>query len=141
MKNLIVTLLAGFFWVQVQAADAWMTDASKAFAKAKKENKLVLLDFTGKDWCAGCKLLRKNVLSSKEFTEYAKGKLILVELDFPMDKPAKRVNEELSDKYKVEGFPTVVLTKPDGTALGQISAYEGEDAKEYIAKLDKIARK
>src|SRR5712692_1191148 len=88
----------------------WLTSVPKAIEKAKTEKKLVLLDFTGSDWCPPCKALKKNVLSSPEFEKFAKDNLVLVEVDFPRSKPQteelKKANEALSKKFKIEGYPT-----------------------------------
>jgi thiol:disulfide interchange protein len=65
MKKIALCLIASWALLQVSAAEGdWLTDLSKAQAKAKTEKKLVLMDFNGSDWCPPCKALRKNVLSS-----------------------------------------------------------------------------
>src|SRR5438093_216309 len=64
----------------------WYTDYEKALEKAKAENKNVLLDFTGSDWCGWCMKMDKDVLKTKEFKEYASKNLVLVEVDFPQNK-------------------------------------------------------
>src|SRR4051812_42316213 len=89
MKKLGIALVATFAWIQTSLAndDAWLTDLTKAKALAKKENKIVLMDFTGSDWCPPCKALHRNVLTAKEFTDFAKEKLVLVLVDFPTGKP------------------------------------------------------
>jgi protein disulfide-isomerase len=35
----------------------WTEDFDKAAARAREENKYVLVDFTGSDWCGWCKKL------------------------------------------------------------------------------------
>ena len=55
-----------------------MTSVPDAQAQAKKESKLVLLNFTGSDWCPACKKLDAEVFSKKEFSDYAKKNLVLV---------------------------------------------------------------
>src|SRR6516165_8692992 len=100
MKRLLVALISGCVLANAIADEAgWLTDLPKAQAKAKAENKLVLMDFNGSDWCPPCKALRKNVLSTKEFEDYAKKNLVLVDVDFPRSKelPAnqKKANEAL----------------------------------------------
>src|SRR6267378_3641398 len=114
MKKLMFCLLACWLTFQLKAAeDLWMTNLPKAQAKAKAEKKLVFMDFTGSDWCLPCMELKKNELSSPEFEKFAKDNLVLVEVDFPNSKPQteelKKANEALSDKFKVEGFPTLIV--------------------------------
>src|SRR5229473_4083436 len=114
MKKIAFCLLACWATFQIKAAeDQWMTDLPKAQARAKTEKKLVLMDFTGSDWCPPCKALKKNVLSSREFLDYAKKNLVLVDVDFPRHtaQPAelKKANEALSQKFGIEAFPTVIV--------------------------------
>ena len=65
------------------AAAGWEDNYEKAMAKAKAEKKMVLLDFTGSDWCGWCIKLDKEVFSKKEFKDYAKENLVLVEGGVP----------------------------------------------------------
>ena len=50
-------------------------------AQNPAEKKMVLMDFTGSDWCPPCKALEKNVLSSPAFEAFAKENLVLVQVD------------------------------------------------------------
>ena len=68
------------------AEPSWETDYKKAQDQAKAGNKLVLLDFTGSDWCGWCIKLDREVFSKPEFKDYATKNLVLVELDFPRAK-------------------------------------------------------
>ncbi|HWY75351.1 MAG TPA: thioredoxin family protein [Verrucomicrobiae bacterium] len=124
---------------------AWLTDLSTAQGRAKAEHKLVLMDFTGSDWCHPCMDLHKNVLTSPEFVAYAKTNLVLVEVDFPQKKTQteelKKSNEQLSQKFEVQGFPTVILLDPDGKQLSKSVGYGGETPKQFIAKLEKARKK
>src|SRR6202040_3071968 len=114
MKAFTMVGLVCCLALRAAAAESdWMTDLPKAEAKAKAEKKLVLMDFTGSDWCPPCKALKKNVLSSPEFEKFAKDNLVLVEVDFPRSKAQteelKKANEKLSEKFKIEGYPTVIV--------------------------------
>src|SRR6516164_4462442 len=84
----------------------WFTDAQAAQAKAKAENKLVLLDFTGSDWCGWCKRLKKNVFDKPEFADFAQSKLVLVEVDFPHNKTLpqdqQEANARLDKTYSID---------------------------------------
>ena len=143
MKKIAIGLFVCWAAWQVTAAeDQWLTDLSKAKTEAKADHKMVLMDFNGSDWCAPCKALRKNVLSSPEFTEYAKKNLVLVDVDFPRHKelPAaqKQANEALAQKFGVEGFPTVVILNSDGKEIKKSVGYDGQTAKDFIAELQKL---
>ncbi len=139
-------LMAAVCWFGAQLhAEAWLTDLSKALALAKAEKKWVLLDFTGSDWCPPCKALHKNVLTSKEFTDYAGTNLVLVLVDFPNSLPQsdelKQANAALKEKYKIEGFPTVIVLDGDGKLLDKQLGYSGDKPAQFIANLEKLKNK
>jgi protein disulfide-isomerase len=145
MKTLALLLTLAFATSRLFAADeAWQTDLPKALAQAKTEKKLVLLDFTGSDWCPPCKNLHKTVLTSEEFNKFAKENLVLVELDFPKSKPQsdelKAANKELSKKYEIRGFPTIIVLDADGKELFKKVGYGGTPAKDYVAELAKLKK-
>src|SRR5437879_5747959 len=84
MKKIALSLLVCWaVWHVNGAEEGWLTNLAKAQAQAKADHKMVLMDFNGSDWCPPCKALRKNVLSSQEFMNYAKKNLVLVDVDFP----------------------------------------------------------
>lgn len=120
----------------------WSTDLDKAFEKAKIENKSVLVEFTGSDWCPPCIAMRKNVFSKKEFVDAASQKYILVELDFPKgDKAIADQNEPLAKKYKIEGFPTVVLFNSDQKEFGRFYASEYPKTEDFMKHIDEALQK
>jgi thiol-disulfide isomerase/thioredoxin len=84
-RKIAACLLACWTVLQVGAGEegAWVTDFAKAQTQAKAEKKMVLMDFNGSDWCPPCKALRKNVLNTQTFLDFAKDNLILVDVDFP----------------------------------------------------------
>jgi len=148
MKKITVCLLAGWAAFQIGAAEtkeSWLTDLPKAQAQAKKENKLVLMDFTGSDWCGWCIKLEKETFSKPEFNDYAKKNLVLVTLDFPNKKEqsdvVKKANKALEKKYDVHGFPTLIALKPDGTVAWTQVGYLAGGPKAMIAKLDEAKKK
>jgi thioredoxin-related protein len=108
---------------------SWSTNYQAALQQAQKEGKPLLLDFTGSDWCPWCIKLDKEILSTPEFVKYAHEKLILVKVDFPQSKPqsdeVKTQNRSLSEKFHVEGFPTLILLKPNGEFLAQSGYLKG----------------
>jgi thiol:disulfide interchange protein len=123
----------------------WLTDYPKALEQAKAEKKLVMLDFTGSDWCQPCMVLKRNVLGTKKFKEYADKKLVLVEVDFPNNieqAPAlKKTNRELAAKFDIIGYPTIVLVDADGKELLKNDELSRASVGEFIAALDKAAGK
>jgi thioredoxin-related protein len=122
------------------AAPKWYTDLDEAKAVAVKENKPLLVDFTGSDWCGFCIKLHAEVFDKPEFEEFAKG-YVLVELDFPNKKPQpaeeKAKNKATQAKFAVTGFPTILLLDAkSGEAYGRQSGYgPGTGPKAYLEKL------
>jgi thiol:disulfide interchange protein len=146
MKYITVCLLAAWAVWQVHAAeDQWLTDFSKAQAQAKAEKKMVLIDFNGSDWCPPCKALRKNVFSTPEFEQFAKQSLVLLDVDFPRNRPQseeqKKANQALAEKFSIDGYPTVVVLSSDGKELKKKVGYGGQTAKDFVADLEKLKSK
>jgi thioredoxin-related protein len=146
MKKIALSLIAVFSLLGASAAELeWLTNLAQAKSQAKTENKLVLMDFTGSDWCPPCKKLKKDVFSSEEFATFAKANLVLVEVDFPRAKKQsaelKKANEALSTKFDVEAYPTVVVLSSDGKQLSKDTGYDGSSAKDFVAKLEKLRKK
>ncbi len=113
------------FVVQAQEELTWYTDMSKASELSMKENKPLMMFFTGSDWCGWCIRLQKEVFKTEEFTKWAKENVILVELDFPkrtpQDESIKMQNAQLQQIFQVRGYPTVWLVNPEKTAEGKVN--------------------
>ena len=145
MKKSAIGLLAVLALLGVNAAASeWLTDLPKAQAKAKEEKRMVLLDFTGSDWCGWCIKLHNEVFSKPEFAEYARKNLVLVEVDFPRKKKLnaeqKKANDALQQKYKIEGYPTIIVLNGEGKKIGELGYMPG-GPKAFIAELEKVKRK
>jgi thioredoxin-related protein len=140
LLSLLAILLAS--QLTVLAEVQWSTDLPAAQAQAKKDKKLVLVNFTGSDWCGWCKKLQAEVFTTKEFDTFAKNKLVLVEIDFPNQKKQsaelKKANEALQAKYKASGFPTIVALNGEGKEVWRQVGYMPGGPKAWIAKLESI---
>lgn len=95
----------------------WMTDFEAARQRAEKEDKPILMNFTGSDFCPPCIMLAKEVFNTDAFKEYAKVNLILMEVDFPQAKPQseslQRQNAALADALEIPGYPSLYLITHD----------------------------
>ena len=49
----------------------WKTNFNEAKIEASKNNKFILVNFSGSDWCSPCIQLRKNIFESESFSAYA----------------------------------------------------------------------
>ena len=117
--------------VSATAAE-WGTDFEAALAQAGGQSKAVLADFTGSDWCYYCIRLRKDVLEYPEFSNWAEKNFVLLEVDVPknpnFDPELLARNRELCARYKVDGYPTVLVLDARGRALGGLFGYESNPA-------------
>ena len=105
-------------------AATWLTSLETAKTQAAASGRLILINFTGSDWCPACQSLRSTVLDKPEFHEFADSQLILLEVDFPryrqMAALHKQANDQLLRKYGVSSFPTLILAKATGEAVGNV---------------------
>jgi thioredoxin-related protein len=123
------------------AGKGWLEDLDQGLQKAAKENKYVLVDFSGSDWCGWCIKLDEEVFSKTEFKDYAEKNLVLVLLDFPrrreLPREVRERNEQLLKKYGVRGFPTVLILNPKGEVIGR-TGYRPGGPQAYIQHLEEL---
>jgi thioredoxin-related protein len=130
---------------RAEAASGWLVDFKRAQEQAKSSKKLLLLDFTGSDWCPGCILLHRQVFATDQFRDYANKNFVLVELDFPRARVQRpevaEQNQTLAQHFGIQVFPTVVILNSDGKKIGALLGYDpSEGAKGYIAELEKMLK-
>lgn len=136
MKKSIVLFGLCFCVLTGWSAEGWMTDFEAAKKKAAAENKILLLDFSGSDWCSWCIKLDEEVFQKSAWKEYAKAHLVQVLIDFPRDKSEQsevlqKQNNELGKQYEVLGFPTVLLLDDEGTLIEK-TGYQRGGADNYV---------
>ena len=144
MKKTILAslLLALTVSISTAAGDEWMTDFEAAKQKAAAENKDLLVNFTGSDWCSWCIKLVDEVFKHDAFKKGVADNFVLVELDFPQDKSkldesTQKQNEMLQEKYSIQGFPTILLLDDQGRPYAQ-TGYQAGGPEKYLAHLDKL---
>src|SRR5688500_11696491 len=141
MKTLITLAFTTLALASASAA-SWLTDIKVAQDQARNENKLILVNFTGSDWCGWCIRLKNEVFTKPEFSGFADENFVLLEIDFPRQKPmspeVKKANGKLADQYKVGGYPSVHVLDADGKSLGQTGYLPG-GPKAFVEKIKSIA--
>jgi thioredoxin-related protein len=147
VKNLTTALLLAVglsYLTSARADSAWETDYKRAQDEAKTNHKLVFLNFTGSDWCGWCIQLDRAILSKPQFKDYASKNLVLVELDFPRRKSQsvelRKQNQELVERYQVEGFPTLVVLNADGKTVWRYDGFYDGGIAAFLAELDKVRK-
>jgi thiol-disulfide isomerase/thioredoxin len=107
---------------------AWYQGSAEAALKsAKASNKPVLL-YWGAQWCPPCKQLKSAVFSRPDFIEKSK-LFVAVYLDGDLPDAQK-----WGDVFRVSGYPTVVVLKPDGSEITRIAG--NMDLSLYARVLD-----
>lgn len=121
-----------------KSSSGWLTDYDAAMKLAREQNKQVLLNFTGSDWCGWCIKLDKEVFSQKEFLDYAAKNYVLVKLDFPrrtqLSSKLQRQNESLAQQFKISGFPSIVVLNKNG-GLHKRGGYVPGGPKAFIKSI------
>src|SRR5665647_1398404 len=96
------------------------------FAQAKAANKPVFL-YWGAVWCPPCNQIKATVFKRQDFIERSQ---LFVPVYLDGDTPGA---QKLGAQFKVRGYPTMILFKPDGTELTRLP---GEvDATRYMEVL------
>jgi len=123
------------------AQATWLTNFETAQARARSEKKLLLIEFTGSDWCPPCIMLGRQVFSQPEFKDYAAQHLVLLEVDFPRTKELsaeqRAANEKLADQFGIDGFPTVIILDSDGRKIGELGYIPG-GPEPFIAAVEEL---
>ena len=103
------------------AGDAWHVEFEEGRSVARAQDKDLLIDFGGSDWCLPCRWLKERILSRPEFIERGSQEFVLVDIDLPYRTPIpadrKQRYEELQRRYGINSFPSVVLALPDGRRM------------------------
>ena len=97
--------------------EGWTTDITEAVARAGREDRRILINFTGSDWCTWCRKLEGEVFAEQAFIDYADEELVLVFLDFPN---SISQSEEATYRAQYPVFETIYdeLTGSQGAAAG-----------------------
>ena len=146
MMRAVLALLFCTLALAVEAADAkWYYDLSEAKVAAKREKKLVFIDFTGSDWCGWCMKLRREVFTTPEFNNYARSNLVLLEIDLPHGKPLSpeqlAANMRVQEQYQVEGFPTLIVLNHEGQEIWRLPSYADAKPADWIRLFEALRAK
>jgi thioredoxin-related protein len=124
----------------------WSNNFEDAKVNAEKENKHILLVFSGSDWCGPCMKLDNVVWKSPEFQVEADKNWVIYKADFPKKKANQlspeltESNNRLAEKYNKNGsFPLVLLLDKKGKVIG-ITGFKNVSAQEYIKLIHSLEK-
>ncbi|MEG2555231.1 MAG: DUF255 domain-containing protein [Odoribacter sp.] len=110
----------------ISFSDLSFADALK---KAKEENKLVFMDcFTS--WCGPCKMMSKEVFSQQVVGDFFNAHFINLKVDME-----KGEGMELSKKYKIKAYPTMLVLDVEGNVVYKILG--GQSVKVFMDKIQR----
>lgn len=92
----------------------WVSSFEEARIVAERNDKNILIDFYT-DWCSWCKVLDESTYTDRRVVNFSE-KLVWVKVN-----AEKVVN--LASRYKVNSYPTLILTKSDGAEIDRILGY------------------
>lgn len=152
MKKLILMIVAPILLTaqaekSIGMENTWLTDYETALANAESEDKNVLVYFTGSDWCAPCKMLKKDFFETSTFQTISED-YILLYIDIPMNRnliSAEQLahNKEVSSRLnRRNSVPLLTILDPTGKELGAYAGYNRNGGTEkHIALLKKFQPK
>lgn len=139
MRNCLYTVL---LLHAVTASCQTFEKAEEAFAISQKQQRSVLLIFSGSDWCTPCIRFQNTILNDSGFLNFAGKQLVVLKADFPqrkkLSKELIKQNETLADQYNPDGaFPKIVLVRPDRSLISAIE-YNNQTPQVFIRELTKL---
>lgn len=144
MKSFLIVLSLALLSFTVD--NSWSANFITAQHSAQAEHKLILLNFSGSDWCGPCMRMKKEIFDSPEFEEFASKELVLVNADFPRQKKNKLSkeqqvqNDQLADKYNQSGvFPNTILLDEKGVVLKSWQGFQKQGTAAFISEIKAIA--
>jgi thioredoxin-related protein len=143
ISNVLIALVFMISGCSAKSASSseWMQDFEEAKKRAALESKDILLNFSGSDWCGWCIKLQQEVFSQENFKKEAEKHFVLVELDFPQrGKQSEKIrnqNQKLVQKYRIIGFPTILVTDSEGRPYARTGYIPGGPDK-FISFLEKV---
>lgn len=138
MKVLSLLLISTFLFT----SPIWLTDLNEAKTEAYKQHKMILINFSGSDWCSPCIQLKKKIFNTSTFNDFADSSLILVNADFPRKKKNKPSpnqvikNDALAEKYNPNGkFPYTLLLNVSGRVVKEWDGYPNISASKFVNEI------
>ena len=117
------------------AEPVWHDSFADAVAEARTNDKLILADFTGSDWCHWCVKLKEDIFSKPEFKDWANANVVLLEVDYPkrtqQTAAIQQQNQMLKSRYNISSYPTILLLDTAGNVRAKMGYENGKSAAQW----------
>lgn len=144
MKNILLSVV---LLVLVLSGRA-QASLENAKTLANKEDRFILLNFSGSDWCIPCIQMQKNYFENDGFRKMADSQLVIIRADFPRKKknlPAAAIvkeNEWLAERFNPGGsFPLTILLNQKGDVIKRWDGLPDEDVTAFIKNIQVLVQK
>jgi thioredoxin-related protein len=135
-------------WVSLLLSNnIWLLDFEETKTKAKENHQMILINFSGSDWCGPCIQMHKDVFERDDFKAFAKENLVLLKADFPRQEKNKlsaqqlKKNNDLAVKYNPDGdFPLTLLLDENLKVLKIWSGNPGLNSIEFIKEITALTK-
>lgn len=107
-----------------------------AVAKAKKENKHLIINFTT-SWCGWCKKMKATTYADPQVVKTIGTEFVAAKVDGDSYNVLKLVDGDITEKgltvqYGVRGYPTTWFLEPNGNKIAPAPGYIDVTAMQYI---------
>jgi uncharacterized protein YyaL (SSP411 family) len=123
----------------------WQHNLQEAESIAKAQHRLILLNFSGSDWCGPCIRMHKEVFDNSDFHRLADSTLVMLNADFPrmrknqLPSQQQQLNNAMADQYNPKGrFPYTVLLSADGKVLRQWDGFPDGGESTFTQQLQSV---
>jgi len=116
-------LIAAFLVAVPSFADevAWVKDFNVALKQAEEQRKFVVLDMSA-SWCGFCRRMAREVYPDPKFVEFSRSH-VFIRLFADTDPQGP----ELAARFKVRGFPTILILNAQGQEVGRLEGARDKD--------------
>ncbi len=132
MKHILAILCLIFVCAGSARAEAhganlpWLAWSDENFARAQKENKLLLLDLEAV-WCHWCHVMEEKTYSDPVVNKLLSEKFILMKVD-------QDARPDLGNKYKDYGWPATIIFNAKGEELRKLAGFVPPEEMTSILK-------
>ena len=123
----------------------WIGSYHTAKKQSIRQNKKILIFFSGSDWCEAGRRLDRDLFRTRAFQDLADRKYVLYNADFPkytrLGQETEEHNKRLAARYGIHRFPAVVVVEPRfGSLLVKQVGVTETTPKQLLDKLSKIEK-